>query len=248
MLCDRTLALLRKHAIPPEKIHIFVANVEEEREYREKLPPEPYNLHIAEVGTAAVRNFIKTFFPEGTQIFCMDDDVKDLVQLADGSLRSLENLSAFIDAGFQEAMKRNVRLWGIYPISNAYFMRETPTTYLTYIVGCAFGIVNPGPVLQCTLDDKEDFQRSLHMYLLDGGVLRFNNVAPITNYWTTPGGNQASRTKERAEQAARAFVDAYKGLAKLQKRAHGDDVRLWDSRTNKVFGPTALAAYTPPRL
>ena len=200
------------------------------------------------MGIATARNFITTFFPENTPIFCLDDNVKDLAQLADGSLRSLENLSAFIDAGFQEAMKKSVRLLGIYPISNAHFMRDTPTTYLMYIVGCAFGIINPGPVLQCTLDDKEDFQRSLHMYLLDGGVLRLNNVAPITNYWTTPGGNQVSRTKERAEQAARAFVDAYKGLAKLQKRAHGDDVRLWDSRTNKVFGPAALAAYEPPRL
>lgn len=248
VLCDRTLALLRKHAIAPEKIHIFVANDEEERDYRETLPPEPYNLHVAEAGIAAARNYITAFFPEGTQIFCLDDDVKDMLELSEGRLQPVKDLAGLIEEGFQTAKSHNVRLWGVYPVDNPYFMRQEATTNLTYLPGCSFGIINPGPILQCTLDDKEDFQRSLCMYLLDGGVLRLNHITHKANAWTTPGGLQVSRTKERASQAARAFVDAYQGLAKLRARAHGDDIRLWDSRANKVFGPEALAAYAPPRL
>jgi len=84
--------------------------------------------------------------------------------------------------------------------------------------------------------------------MLDGGVLRLNHITHKANAWTTPGGLQTSRTKERASRAAQVFVDAYQGLAKLRKRSYGDDVRLWDSRANKTFGPQALAAYTPPKL
>ena len=134
-------------------------------------------------------------------------------------------------------------------MNNALFMKEASTTGLVFVIGCCFGIVTPGPnVLHCTLDDKDDFQRSLSFYLLDGGALRFNHVAPVTKYGTAPGGNQVTGTPERAAQAARAFVEAYPDLAKLRKKPRGDDIRLWDSRTNKVFGPAALAAYTPPRL
>jgi hypothetical protein len=248
VLCDRTLALLRRHAIPPEKIHIFVANEQEEQEYLQMLPPEACHIHVAEVGMAAVRNAITAHFPVGARLFCLDDDVKDLVELRKGKLEPIQDLAAFIEAGFEEAARRGVRLWGVYPVNNAYFMREAHTTHLTYIVGCAWGIVNPGPILQCTVDDKEDFQRSLCMYLLDGGVLRLNHVAPVTNYWTTPGGMQVARTKEGIARATQAFVGAYTGLAKLRTKAHGDDIRLWDSRTDKVFGPEALAAYTPPKL
>jgi len=247
VLCDKPLALLRRHAIPYDKIHIFVASVEEEQEYLQWLP-EAYHIHVAEVGTAAVRNYITNFFPVGTRIFCMDDDVKDLVELDDNRLRPITDLTAFIEEGFETAEAAGVRLWGIYPINNPFFMSRTPTTQLTYIVGCAFGIINPGPVLWCTLDDKEDFQRSMCMYLLDGAVLRLNHVAPCTNYWTTPGGNRVARTFERAERAAEAFVEAYPDLAKLRLKARGKDVRLRDERILKVYGAQALAAYPPPLL
>ena len=141
-----------------------MANDDEERDCRETLPPEPYNIHIAEVGIAAARNYITAFFPEGTQIFCLDDDVKDMLELSEGRLQPVKDLAGLIEEGFQTAKSYNVRLWGVYPVDNPYFMPQEATTNLTYLPGCSFGIINPGPILQRTLDDKEDFQRSpLHV-------------------------------------------------------------------------------------
>jgi hypothetical protein len=249
LLCDKTLALLRRHNIPPEKIHIFLANEEEKQEYLQIIPPEPYHIHVAVLGVAAVRSFVIDFFPVGTQVFSIDDDIKDIVELATDKLRPIEDLHTFVTHGFEEARRQGVRLWGLYPVNNHLFMKETHTTGLVFVIGCCFGIITPGTnVLHCTLDDKDDFQRSLCVYLIDGGVLRFNHVAPVTNYGTTPGGNQVTGTPERAAQAARAFVEAHPDLAKLRKTPRGDDIRLWDSRADKVFGPQALATYTPPRL
>ena len=249
VLCERTLALLRKHAIPADRIHIFVANEAEEHEYMQTLPPEDYHIHVAVLGVAAVRSFIIDFFPTGTHVFSIDDDIKDIVEISGDKLRPIEDLQGFVTHSFEEAMRRGVRLWGLYPVNNRLFMEETSTTGLVFVIGCCFGIITPGPgILHCTLDDKDDFQRSLSFYLLDGGVLRFNRVAPDTKYGTTPGGNQVTGTPERAAQAARAFVEAYPDLAKIRKKARGDDIRLGDSRSNKAFGPEALAAYTPPRL
>ena len=41
LLCDRTLALLRKHNVPPERIHIFVANEAEKQDIFQSSPLNP---------------------------------------------------------------------------------------------------------------------------------------------------------------------------------------------------------------
>ena len=99
-----------KHAVPCDKIHIFVANEEEEGEYLQTIPPEAYHMHVAKVGTSAVRNYITAFLPVGTRLFCLDDDIKDLVELAGSHARPIEDLIAFIEAGFEEVEKRSIRL------------------------------------------------------------------------------------------------------------------------------------------
>ena len=250
-LRDKTLALLARHGVPPERITVFVADAAEAEEYRGTLDDATYGaLQVARPGMAAVRNYITHFYPVGQQILCVDDDVRDLKEL-DPAQRNkpLQDLGGFVTRAFEEAARTGFRLWGIYPVCNdCRGMRDRVTSDLRYIVGCCFGIVNPGPVLECTLDDKEDFQRSVIMYLLDGGVLRFEHVAPVTKYWTTPGGMQITRTQQRIEASAHAMAKAYTDLARLTIKKRGVEVRLKDARATRTFGVEALAAYSPPRL
>lgn len=254
ILRDKTLATLKQYRIPPAKIHVFVANKEEEATYKATLVPGSFgHMHVAIPGMAAVRNYITRFFPQGKPIFNIDDDVHGFIEYSATARRNeapLRSLTTAIDKGFQEARRTGFRLFGFYPVANGYFMKGAdvpPTTDLRYIIGSAWGILNPGPILTVTLDDKEDYLRSVMMYLLDGGVLRFGNIAPLTQYYKTPGGMQEERTLKRVEESAKKMVALFPGLVKinLTKKSGMPEVRLRDSRVGdeRTFGPKVLAGF-----
>lgn len=256
-LRDKTLATLRDYQIPKERIHVFVANEAEAKIYRATLDPSTYGfIHIAEPGMAAVRNYITRFFPIGQRIFNMDDDIRGFIEHSSAAKRNerpLRDLAAAITHGFEEAQRTGFRLFGFYPVANGYFMRPgPPTTDLRYIIGSVWGIVNPGPILTVTIDDKEDYLRSVIMYLLDGGVLRFNGISMVSAYYKEPGGMQETRTMERIRTSAEAMVNAFPDLVTLNltKKSGMPEVRLRDKRPDeeRVFGPKALAGYKMPHI
>jgi hypothetical protein len=257
-LRDKTLAVLRAYRIPRDRIHVFVANEEEAATYKATLDPATYgHLHIAEPGMAAVRNFITRFFPIGKPIFNVDDDIRGFLEWSPTARRHerpLRSLSAAITAGFAAARRTGYRLFGFYAVPNGFFMKGgPPSTDLKYIIGSVWGILNPGPsALTVTIDDKEDYLRSVMMYLLDGGVLRFNNIAPQSAYYKEPGGMQETRTMKRIDASAREMVRAFPDLVTLNltKKSGMPEVRLRDSRpeAERRFGPEVLKSYTLPKL
>ena len=257
-LRDKTLATLTEHRIPAERIHVFVATPEEKQRYEATLEAGTYGkLIVAIPGMAAVRNFITGHFPIGQRIVNIDDDIKGFLEFSETARRHempLRNLDGFIRRAFAESQKTGFRLWGIYPVPNGFFMRAgEPSTDLKYIIGAFWGITNPGiDVLKVTIDDKEDYLRSLIMYVADGGVLRFRDVAPKTAYYKEAGGMQEERTMNRVTKSAEALHRAFPDLTKLNatKKSGFLELRLRDTRTEekKKFGLEALKAYRLPAL
>lgn len=249
---------MKEHRIPAERIHVFVATPEEKQRYEATLEAGTYGkLIVAIPGMAAVRNFITGHFPIGQRIVNIDDDIKGFLEFSETARRHempLRNLDGFIRRAFAESQKTGFRLWGIYPVPNGFFMRAgEPSTDLKYIIGAFWGITNPGiDVLKVTIDDKEDYLRSLIMYVADGGVLRFRDVAPKTAYYKEAGGMQEERTMNRVTKSAEALHRAFPDLTKLNatKKSGFLELRLRDTRTEekKKFGLEALKAYRLPAL
>ena len=74
-LKNKTLNLLQNHQIDPKKIHIFVANKQQENEYLNALEPNSYHQIIrGRKGVKNIRNFMANHFEEGQPVFYMDDD------------------------------------------------------------------------------------------------------------------------------------------------------------------------------
>ena len=251
-LRDKSLTMLADNRIPASIIHVFVATEAEKETYKNTLKPGSYGkLIVGEPGMGAVRNFITAYFPVGTKIMNIDDDIKEFKQLDKntGRLVPVKNLDRIFRDGFAKAESSGFRLFGFYPVANGFFMKDRVTEDLRYIIGSAWGIINPGiDALKVTIDDKEDVQRSVIMYLLDGGVLRFETITPITAYYKEPGGMQEERTKNRVDQSATAMVEAYPGLTTLNltKKSGFSEVRLRDKREEKTFGLDVLRSFKPP--
>jgi hypothetical protein len=220
-LRDSTLTLLQKHHIQSDLIDVFVADEEERAIYVETLVPGTYGqLIVAVPGIRAVRNFIADYYDDGAHVFCIDDDIRDIISLNDFDLKT------FIETGFAECEKRGLNLFGIYPVANKFFMRDNITTDLRYIIACVMGMINRK--IHVTLDDKEDYERTILYYLRDGGVLRFNSIAPITRYYREPGGMQITRTKERIHASAVELAERWPHLCQLnlKKKSGFSEVRL----------------------
>ena len=227
-LRDKSLKILEDYNIDPKRIDIFVANKDEEEEYKKVLDPKTYHKII--VGVPKIgpqRNFIH-----------MDDDIKGFIEYTTTTKRHekpLVSLERLIQKGFNECKKHNLRLWGIYPTPNGYFMNDKVDTDLRFIIGCFNGMFNPGTKgtkgVKLELEmDKEDYERSVRFYIADGGVVRLRGYAPKTAYYTEKGGNQEFRTKKSVMSGAQWMVKTFPDYATLNltKKSGYPEVRLRD--------------------
>jgi len=237
-LKEKTLATLKKYSIPASKIYIFVANKEEEIIYKETIPKELYfKIVVAVKGVKEVRNFITAYFPKGKALVCMDDDVKGFIEYDEKQKRHekpLVSLKNVITRGFTECRKHGCRHWGIYASANGFFMKPTVSTDLKFIVGCFYGIINPGlKELTLPISEKDDYYRSLRMYELDKCLIRLNFIAPKTAYYKEPGGMQEeSQRKEKQKTAVQFLLKEYPDWVKMNpsRKSGFVEIRLKDSK------------------
>jgi hypothetical protein len=219
-LKEKTLKVLQEHGIPTSKIYVFVAN-EEQKELYEEVRGLVGDIIVGVKGLAEVRNFITDYFPEGTKLVGIDDDIRNFIEYDSEAHRkekpliSLENV---IERGFLECEKSGARLWGIYPSANGYFMKPTVTTDLRFIVGCFYGCINTRDRKLPFGSHKDDYQRTIIFWEADNAVVRLNFIAPKTAYYKEPGGLQEDGRDEREKQAVERMLEKWPQYVKLNPR------------------------------
>ena len=203
-------------------------------------------LVIGILGLKNQRNYINDYYTEGTHIVELDDDITSIVQLivkdkSKGSSKSSKgskssksrktmkstkpikfikpiiNLDAFIKHAFKICTENGSFLWGVYPIANAHFMTPTVTKDLRFIVGPMWGVINRHiKALKLTVDEKENTERTLQHWTIDGIVVRFNNVSIVTRYYKNKGGMQ-NEGKDRKLEAMKSAQYLHKKYPELTK-------------------------------
>ena len=233
-LRQKTLALLQKYKIDPERVTIFVANDEEYRDYQAALAGNPYKrLVVGTVGVGAIRNIIHRHYSENTYLVSLDDDLQRIFRKVD-SKRLCEVFSLereVIGPGFRACEKTGTRLWGIYAAGNPFFMRHRVTVGLYFVISSLYGCINCHDRL-VSLDDKQDYERSILYYLADGAVCRLDNVTVKSAYYKEPGGMQVERTEQRIYDNAKYLTQRYPNLCSMYiRRTTGRaELRLKDKR------------------
>ena len=248
-LKNKTLKVLQRYKIDPKKIVVFVADKEQEKIYREALPKGSVGKFVVGVpGIKNIRNFMPKYFSEGQYIFYMDDDIYKIYDTystnksKDKSTykhRELKSLKDLIAQAFKLCEKSKITNWGVYPVNNPFFMkartgdiRDYVSTNLCYIIGFMTGVINNRKAEIRTIDDKEDYERSIKYFLKDGGLLRFNNITCYTKCYKEPGGMQVERTHKRIHDSAVYLTKQYPKLCTLNtsKKSGYTEVRLRDAR------------------
>jgi hypothetical protein len=220
----KTLPTLKKGKVPVDKIYVFVASKTEEKLYREKMDPKTYGkIVVGKKGLVPQRRYISQYFPEGTHIVSMDDDVQNMIKLTkDDKLKHIPNLDTFFKRAFFTLKNKNLYLWGVYPVKNNLFMKRKITTDLRFVIGVVHGYINRHdrtlyPSKKSV--GKEDIEQSILFYLKDGGVLRFNDIT-FSTVFNAPGGLGTDRYQMN-KNAQEYLVKKYPEIAKPRFRKDG---------------------------
>jgi hypothetical protein len=232
VVATKTLKTLSDGGVSPKNIYIFVANEAERKDYEAKVPKELYGkIVVGKIGINAQRRFIVSYFPENQQIVSIDDDVEGLFKLKTAEkLEQIKNVDKFYKDAFATLKKEKLFIWGIYPVRNPFFMKDTVTTSLKFIIGTMYGFINRKvkelePSKQTI--EKEDYELSILYYKKDGGVLRYNNVTIKTKFHAKGGLGEESGRFEANKQSAEFLKSKYPDMITIFNRKNGmTEVRL----------------------
>lgn len=246
-LVKATLAVLESYSIDPKRVTIFMANEDERQRYAKALANSPYqNLVIAQEGIKEVRNFMWNYYPEGTPVLFMDDDVEE-VQIINPRnskerIRAPDLFNDVIAPGFNAMRENHAYIWGMYAASNPGFMvgidfdedredgDEENSSAITignvYIIGSFFGaVIRHDPKLLVGCADKEDHERSVTHFIKDGRVVRLDFVTVKSDYGTqstsenhAKGGLQETRTHETVKDGADYMLQNYPKYVRIRQR------------------------------
>jgi hypothetical protein len=224
IIMEKTLSTLQRYRIPPSKITIFVADNEEKKLYEEAIPKGTVeDIVVGVLGIDKVRNFILDYYPKGKHIVMIDDDLRGLNQKSGtNSVKPIDSLIRLIERGFRIATAEKCSLWGIYPVNNAYFMRDTITTDLRFIPSGFFGVINPKAYkdpngIAVPMPAKEDCARTIMAYERDGKDIRFNYISIETEVYSKSGGLQVGDRLKREKASVEYLLKKYPDIVSIKE-------------------------------
>lgn len=232
VISQKTLKTLSEGGVPAKQVYIFVANKVEEKRYLDAVPKNLYGkIVVGKIGITHQRRFIIKYFPEGQSIVSVDDDVEGLfLRKSDKVLAKVPDVHGFFNAAFDRLKKEHLYIWGVYPVQNPFFMKDTVTTDLKFIIGTVFGFINrhsktiqPSP----TIAEKEDYEQSIKYFIKDGGVLRYNNIAFKAKKHSPGGLGETAGRLEANKFAADYLSKTYPDYVSIFRRDNGmTEVRM----------------------
>jgi len=181
-------------------------------------------------GIGEKRNhIIKRGYEKGLDFIVMlDDDLKYLID-GDSCRYTGEMVIDVIKKGYEEAVKNDLRLFGICCYNNSFYLKNNVSTNLKFIAGAFTGLVLKGDPIFTPVNTLEDYYRTLQHFKTDNGILRLNYYGMNVNFATAKGGLQemGELRKQEEEQNATFIVEKFgEKMVKKRVKKRGIDLRL----------------------
>jgi len=223
---EKTLKVLLSSGIHIKDIYIFVSSIKQKLLYQSSLG-NSYNIIVGKKGITNQRIFIQHYFPPGTHIVSMDDDIQQVNKLKGDKLVHLHDLHSFFINSFKFIINNNAFIWGVYPVRNPFFMHNTVSRDLKFIIGTFYGfIVRHDKDLIPICKEKEDYELSILYFLKDNTIIRFNNITFKTIFRTSGGiGTIQGRIKDNFK-AALFLNKKYPQFVSIFERNGVKEIRL----------------------
>lgn len=248
-LMRKTLPLLLSRGVQPERITVYLHHHDPELPTYHGVLRDNGIQHrtTSEHGITAQRTRIVDDHPPGTPIVSMDDDLSNVQRALDHkTLGPVEDLDQFFRDMFTETAGRDLNVWGISPVPNAYFLKPGRTSDgLKFLMFTLFGFFNrPGhPVHDFTVRYKDEHEFSLRAWWYDGATLRHDGVAVQAEYYAPGGCQAAGRDVDQVEASVQSLLRQWPGLVRRnQKRESGWPEILLSPKKRHAGHP----ASTPP--
>lgn len=239
-LRKKTLPLLHRHGLLWKDLHIFVADKEEAKEYANGLYDQRLasKIVVARPGIRAVRNYMQSYFPEGRQVFYIDDDIAELHERKDEkTMAPVADLDALIREGFKVCRSAGASIFGFTSVPNPFYMQSHVSLDLRYVNACAYGMITTHDenTYIRVVEDQESVERTIRFYERDGKVVRFNYIAVESNWYTEPGGQQAEG-RDRNVASTLALLKTWPQFCRLKppKKNGKMEIRLHDYRGKRA--------------
>lgn len=201
----KTLAYLENECVSSDLITIFVANADEYDLYFARWGAT-HRIVVGVLGIGPQRNFITSFYPEGTYVVSMDDDVLDLHHMQG------VGFNVWIQECLSWMQTNSIGLLGLNPTTNIYWrsISKAPTfqsgRYLCVGVFHIYRINSHIPPLE--FDFVEDYERSIKYLRTDNAVGRYNGVVLKHTGWAS-GGLKTARTLGAYVASVTEFASLY---------------------------------------
>jgi hypothetical protein len=191
-----------------DKVYVFVVD-EEYEQYRVL----PCNVIIGHKGLKEQRNFIINYFPEGTPLICLDDDIEYL----DGLDCPLLD---WIGQVFKNMEDKNCYLAGVYPCFNPFFRKNQKenTEDLRFIIGCFYFTINRKEMIENdNFNNKDDYSRTIRHFMKDGIVIRYNKIGVKTKFYGKGGLGDFKSRIDASRIECELFKEKYPCKIKVRK-------------------------------
>lgn len=203
----QTLAFLRGQNLRPEQIHVFLSDKSDAKAYAGLLDRGERAIVTGCKNLRDKFNFIHNYFPIGSRVVVMEDDVAPL-EKGDGvnQKRPVEDLPALVARGFEAVADGGI--WGVAPHANVFYMSGKVTRTLKLVVAHLFGFVSTHHKdLEVVALAKTDYERTLRYYLRYGETVRLDWVGVKTKSYTAAGGLQSDFSREARAAVEEESVD-----------------------------------------
>ena len=235
-LNTHTLRFLLASGVRSERITVFVADEEEATQYRAGLYLG-VKMVVGRPGIGAQRNFMESYYPVGSRVLFIDDDLKGIK-----SPWAAAPFAEIVERCFELSSDKGCSLWGVHPNDDGRSLKDEAVVGLRFVIGACYGLTIQSVPGEYPRQTTEDWTRTMEAFKRDGKVMRFNGIGVTTRQYAE-GGLSDYRAKIGTQEAEMvATAAAYPDLCVVRRKpGRPVDMRLRLVTSERIFSPFAAA-------